>query len=88
MPIEPRLIVTSQNPEGDGVFVEDRHPQPVRVQALPKSFLDRQPAGVRRGETPTRLDQNRPLLCGRSPLISGVTSQCSTIRPFSTRNRS
>jgi hypothetical protein len=35
MPIEPRLIVTSQNPEGDAVFVEDRHPQPVRVQALP-----------------------------------------------------
>jgi hypothetical protein len=35
MPIEPRLIVTGHNPDGDAVFVEDRHPEPVRVQALP-----------------------------------------------------
>ncbi|MFG1923107.1 cupin domain-containing protein [Cryptosporangium sp. NPDC048952] len=35
MPIEPRLIVTGHNDDGDAVFVEDRHPEPVRVQALP-----------------------------------------------------
>ena len=35
MPIEPRLIVTGHTPEGEAVFVEDRRPEPVSVQALP-----------------------------------------------------
>lgn len=35
MPIEPRLIVTGHNRDGDAVFVEDRNPEPVSVQALP-----------------------------------------------------
>ncbi|MGA5300052.1 cupin domain-containing protein [Nucisporomicrobium flavum] len=35
MPIEPRLIVTGHDRDGDAVFVEDRHPEPVSVQALP-----------------------------------------------------
>jgi quercetin dioxygenase-like cupin family protein len=35
MPIEPRLVVTGHNSDGAAVFVEDRHPEPVRVQALP-----------------------------------------------------
>jgi hypothetical protein len=35
MPIEPRLIVTGHSPDGDAIFVEDRHPDPVTVQALP-----------------------------------------------------
>ena len=35
MPIEPRLIVTGHSPDGDAIFVEDRHPEPVNVQALP-----------------------------------------------------
>jgi hypothetical protein len=35
MPIEPRLIVTGHSRNGAAVFVEDRHPEPVRVQALP-----------------------------------------------------
>lgn len=37
MPIEPRLIVTGHNPAGAAVFVEDRHPEPVSVQLLPRS---------------------------------------------------
>jgi len=35
MPIEPRLVVTGHNSAGDAVFVEDRTPEPVSVQALP-----------------------------------------------------
>lgn len=35
MSIEPRLIVTGHSPDGDAIFVEDRHPAPVSVQALP-----------------------------------------------------
>ncbi|MFI5952155.1 cupin domain-containing protein [Cryptosporangium sp. NPDC051539] len=35
MPIEPRLIVTGHNDDGDAVFVEDRRPEAVSVQALP-----------------------------------------------------
>jgi hypothetical protein len=35
MPIEPRLIVTGHGPGGDAIFVEDRRPEPVNVQALP-----------------------------------------------------
>jgi hypothetical protein len=35
MPIEPRLVVTGHSPDGDAVFVEDRRPEPVSVQALP-----------------------------------------------------
>jgi quercetin dioxygenase-like cupin family protein len=35
MPIEPRLIVTGHSPEGDAIFVEDRRPDTVNVQALP-----------------------------------------------------
>ncbi|MEV6632671.1 cupin domain-containing protein [Actinoplanes sp. NPDC051470] len=35
MPIEPRLIVTGHSPQGDAVFVEDRRPESVTVQALP-----------------------------------------------------
>jgi hypothetical protein len=35
MPIEPRLIVTGHSPGGAAVFVEDRHPDAVSVQALP-----------------------------------------------------
>lgn len=35
MPIEPRLIVTGHSPDGDAIFVEDRRPDPVSVQALP-----------------------------------------------------
>lgn len=35
MRIEPRLIVTGHSPAGDAVFVEDRHPEPVTVRALP-----------------------------------------------------
>ncbi|GIJ46151.1 cupin [Virgisporangium aliadipatigenens] len=34
MPIEPRLIVTGHNSAGEAVFVEDRHPESVSVQAL------------------------------------------------------
>jgi hypothetical protein len=37
MPIEPRLIVTGHSPQGDAVFVEDRHPDPVQVPLLPGS---------------------------------------------------
>jgi hypothetical protein len=33
--IEPRLIVTGHSPAGDAIFVEDRRPDPVSVQALP-----------------------------------------------------
>lgn len=35
MPIEPRLIVTGHNSAGEAVFVEDRNPESVSVQALP-----------------------------------------------------
>lgn len=35
MPIEPRLIVTGHDSNGDAVFVEDRRPDSVSVQALP-----------------------------------------------------
>jgi hypothetical protein len=35
MPIEPRLIVTGHSPDGDAIFVEDRRPEPITVQALP-----------------------------------------------------
>jgi hypothetical protein len=35
MPIEPRLVVTGHSPDGAAVFVEDRRPEPVTVQALP-----------------------------------------------------
>lgn len=35
MLIEPRLIVTGHDDNGDAVFVEDRRPEPVTVQALP-----------------------------------------------------
>ena len=35
MPIEPRLIVTGHNSEGEAVFVDDCRPDPVSVQALP-----------------------------------------------------
>nr|WP_221374858.1 cupin domain-containing protein [Actinoplanes polyasparticus] len=35
MPIEPRLVVTGHSPGGDAVFVDDRHPEPVNVRALP-----------------------------------------------------
>jgi hypothetical protein len=35
MPIEPRLVVTGHSPGGDAVFVDDRHPEPVSVRALP-----------------------------------------------------
>ncbi|MBJ7356506.1 cupin domain-containing protein [Nocardioides sp.] len=35
MPAQPRLIVTGHTPEGDAVFVEDRLPEAVNVQALP-----------------------------------------------------
>lgn len=35
MPIEPRLVVTGHSAEGDAVFVEDRRPDAVNVQALP-----------------------------------------------------
>ncbi|GLY93966.1 cupin domain-containing protein [Actinoplanes sp. NBRC 103695] len=35
MPIEPRLIVTGHSPEGEAIFVEDRRPESVTVQALP-----------------------------------------------------
>lgn len=35
MPIEPRLIITGHSPEGAAVFVDDRRPEPVSVQALP-----------------------------------------------------
>ena len=35
MPIEPRLIVTGHSPDGDAIFVEDRKPDTVSVQALP-----------------------------------------------------
>jgi hypothetical protein len=37
VPIEPRLIVTGHSPDGKAVFVEDRRPDPVRVQLLPGS---------------------------------------------------
>jgi len=37
MPIEPRLIVTGHNADGDAVFVDDRRPEPVSVQLLPGS---------------------------------------------------
>jgi hypothetical protein len=36
MPIEPRLVVTGHSPDGDAVFVEDRRPEPVSVQACLK----------------------------------------------------
>jgi cupin domain len=35
MPIEPRLIITGHSPDGAAVFVDDRRPEPVSVQALP-----------------------------------------------------
>jgi quercetin dioxygenase-like cupin family protein len=35
MPIEPRLIVTGHDANGDATFVEDRVPEPVTVAALP-----------------------------------------------------
>ncbi|WP_205473644.1 cupin domain-containing protein [Nocardioides sp. SYSU D00038] len=35
MPAEPRLIVTGHDDAGRAVFVEDRHPDPVSVRALP-----------------------------------------------------
>jgi hypothetical protein len=35
MPVEPRLIVTGHSRNGDAIFVDDRHPGPVNVQALP-----------------------------------------------------
>jgi quercetin dioxygenase-like cupin family protein len=35
MTIEPRLVVTGHTPDGAAVFVEDRLPEPVSVQALP-----------------------------------------------------
>jgi hypothetical protein len=35
MPIEPRLIVTGHSAAGDAIFVEDRHPEPISVRALP-----------------------------------------------------
>jgi quercetin dioxygenase-like cupin family protein len=35
MTAEPRLIVTGHSPDGDAIFVEDRHPEPVTVRALP-----------------------------------------------------
>jgi quercetin dioxygenase-like cupin family protein len=35
MTAEPRLIVTGHTPEGEAVFLEDRHPEPVSVAALP-----------------------------------------------------
>ena len=35
MPFEPRLVVTGHNDNGDAVFVDDRHPEPVSVLALP-----------------------------------------------------
>ena len=35
MPIEPRLVVTGHDADGDSVFVEDRRPDPISVQLLP-----------------------------------------------------
>ncbi|GAA1028627.1 cupin domain-containing protein [Virgisporangium ochraceum] len=35
MPFEPRLVVTGHNSDGDAVFVDERHPEPVSVLALP-----------------------------------------------------
>ncbi|MET0522617.1 MAG: cupin domain-containing protein, partial [Jiangellaceae bacterium] len=35
MPTEPRLIVTGHSPDGKAIFVDDRHPEPVNVKALP-----------------------------------------------------
>lgn len=35
MPINPRLVVTGHDADGAAVFIEDRLPEPVTVQALP-----------------------------------------------------
>jgi hypothetical protein len=35
MRTQPRLVVTGHSPDGDAIFVDDRHPEPVSVLALP-----------------------------------------------------
>ncbi|GAA0240678.1 cupin domain-containing protein [Cryptosporangium japonicum] len=67
MPIEPRLIVTGHTPDGHAVFVEDRHPEPVRVQALPGAdffLLWGTPDGTARVGSPNPSPVLRPYFPG------------------------